>query len=191
MPERLPSWCLLSALVALLFAGVAGLTAGDDAAPMPPAAARRSARQESKPRFHTETLQGRVVWLDEALQDDFGIDVDSDAVHTTVALREADGRLHPLVKDARGRAFFKDERLRGVDMELTVRRYEKSPFVQVLRVCTLKPDGKYELDYWCDICAITMYELKDCECCQGPIRLRERLIEKKEKERSDAAKPGR
>ena len=27
-------------------------------------------------------------------------------------------------------------------------------------------------DYWCDICSIPMYEIKRCECCQGPIRMR-------------------
>ena len=57
--------------------------------------------------------------------------------------------------------------------------------VQVVRVYVLKPDGKYELDYWCDICSIAMYELKPCECCQGPTRLRERLVEKQNSDDGD------
>ena len=39
------------------------------------------------------------------------------------------------------------------------------------------PAFRLELDYWCDICAIAMYELKECECCQGPIELRRRKTE--------------
>jgi hypothetical protein len=27
-------------------------------------------------------------------------------------------------------------------------------------------------DYYCDTCAFPMYEIKPCECCQGPVRLR-------------------
>ena len=34
-----------------------------------------------------------------------------------------------------------------------------------------KPVRRY-FDYWCDICSIPMYEIKRCECCQGPIRMR-------------------
>ena len=49
--------------------------------------------------------------------------------------------------------------------------------IQVIRVLAASADGLYEIDYWCDICAIPMYILKDCECCQGPTRLREQLVE--------------
>jgi hypothetical protein len=81
------------------------------------------------------------------------------------------------LKDARGRGFHLDPRLLKFDYELEVRRFPGSPVVQVIRVCTLHDGKKYEFDYWCDICAIPMYELKECECCQGPIRFRERLVD--------------
>jgi hypothetical protein len=134
---------------------------------------------KSEATYRTESLRGRVVWLAEAMKRRFGIDLDADAAQWDVALETTDGQLLPIVKDARGRGFRLDPRLRDVDMELLVRRYEGSPMIQIIRVYTLKKDGKYELDYWCDICAIPMYELKDCECCQGPIRLRERREEEK------------
>ena len=51
-----------------------------------------------------------------------------------------------------------------------------APLAQIIRVFEVKPDGLYELDYWCEICAIAMYELKDCDCCQGPIELRRRKV---------------
>jgi len=134
-----------------------------------------------KPKYRAQALRGRVVWLADALRRRYGIETDADAAHAQVALDADDGMLYPIVKDFRGRAFHVDERLRDVEMELLVRRHEGSPLVQVLRVYTIKPGGKYELDYWCDVCAIPMYELKECECCQGPIRIRERPLEESPK----------
>ena len=49
--------------------------------------------------------------------------------------------------------------------------------IQVVHVYTLKEEGRYEVDYWCDICAIPMFELKECECCQGETRIRERKVD--------------
>ena len=54
--------------------------------------------------------------------------------------------------------------------------YPGSPMLQVIQVFETRAEGKFELDYWCEICAIAMFELKDCECCQGPIELRARKV---------------
>jgi hypothetical protein len=89
-------------------------------------------------------------------------------------LQTKSGELIPLWEDVRGRAFRRDERLRKMEVELLVRRYQGSPVVQVIRVFEVAEGGLYEVDYWCEICAIAMYELKECECCQGPIELRKR-----------------
>jgi hypothetical protein len=123
-----------------------------------------------------ESVRGRVVWLAEVLERRYGIQSDPDVAEVAVALETDDGRVLPLVKDDRGRGFWKDERLRGIRVELYVRRYKGSPLAQVIRVYTIKGDKRYEFDYWCEICAIPMYELKECECCQGPIQFRERLV---------------
>jgi hypothetical protein len=142
------------------------------------ASAEGVSKPEAAPsKYVTESLRGRVVWLAEAMKRRHGVETDADACEWLVALETPQGKLYPIVKDFRGRGFRLDPRLRGVDMELLVRRYEGSPLIQVIRVCTFKAGKKYELDYWCDVCAIPMYELKECECCQGPIRIRERLVE--------------
>ena len=69
-----------------------------------------------------------------------------------------------------------DERLRDRELQLLVRRYKDVPMLQVIRVFEPRKDGLYEIDYWCDICAIPMYILKPCECCQGETRLRETKV---------------
>ncbi len=137
----------------------------------------------------TATLRGKVVWLADALRRRFGIETDRDAEHDVAALETAEGELFHLVRDARGRGFWLDQRLRDHEFEIYVRRFPKSPMIQVIRVFTLRPEGKYELDYWCDICAIPMYELKACECCQGPTRLRERRVAQGNETGTDGDEP--
>jgi hypothetical protein len=166
VPIRAAAYSCLAAVVCLLSLG---------AFAQPPAK-----RPDAKfPKHETRTLRGRVVWQAEALSRRFGIRSVPEAAERSLVLETPTGELHPLVEDSRGRAFRADERLRGIDLELVVRQYEGSPLVQVIQVYSLKKSGKYEVDYWCDICSIAMYELKPCDCCQGPIELRERLVERK------------
>ena len=129
-----------------------------------------------EPKYVTESLRGKVQFTADALKERFGIESDPDSAQTAVSLVTREGKVYPIVKDVRGRGFLIDTRLRNRDMELVVRRYEGSPYIQIIRIYTFKDGQKYALDYWCDICAIIMFELKECECCQGPIRLREELV---------------
>jgi hypothetical protein len=130
------------------------------------------AKQE--PRTHS--LRGRVVWLSEVLARRQIKEV-PEAAERVLVLETAGGELHPLVEDIRGRGFRRDERLRNIDVELLVRQHPGVPFIQVIRVFQLRDGAKYELDYWCEICSIAMFELKECECCQGPIELRSRKVD--------------
>ena len=128
------------------------------------------------PKFTTETLRGRVVFLAEALEKKFGVKSVAEAKESALALQDEAGKLHPLVEDVRGRAFRRDKRLREITVDLLVRRYQDSPAVQIIGVYEIAKDGRYEIDYWCSVCAIAMYELKQCECCQGDIELRKRKV---------------
>ena len=111
-----------------------------------------------------EVLRGRV-------------ELTAEANKSAIVLKTTDGKRIPLVEDTRGRAFRKDPRLRKMDVELTVRRSPEAGAVNVLAVREVAKDGsKYEVDYWCSICSIAMFELKECECCQGEIELRKRKI---------------
>jgi hypothetical protein len=169
---------LSSATPLLLLLGALGLLAAAQSGAAPQSAASASNRQAGDTRkYTTETVRGKVVWLDEALSRLYGVSTEPDATHTAVALETSDGHLLPIIPDTRGRAFAVDQRLRDIPLELPVRRYAGVPMIQVIRVLKPKADGLYEIDYWCDICAIPMVILKDCECCQGPTRLRERLVE--------------
>lgn len=129
--------------------------------------------------FELQTHRGRVVFLAEALQRLHNIKSVDEAQERTLAVETADGTLIPLVEDIRGRAFRADKRLREMQVELLLRKFKGSPAGQVIRVYELTKQGKFEIDYWCDICSIAMYELKVCECCQGEIELRRTKVPQK------------
>ena len=136
--------------------------------------AKADADKPDRPAYTTLSLRGKVVFTAEALKRRFGIKPEVSLAESSVCLETTGGELVPIVPDTRGKAFMVDERLRKMDVELLLRRYQGSPYVQTIRVYHVKPDGKYGVDYWCEKCAISMAILKECECCQGPSELRER-----------------
>jgi hypothetical protein len=117
-------------------------------------------------------VSGKVVLLTEALKQRKIVSY-ADEIKGQVVLVTREGDLLPIVPDWRGRALYQDERLRDRPVDLVVNRRRGVPWLQVLSIYTFDEAGVRNMtDYWCDICAIPMYEIKECECCQGPIRLR-------------------
>ena len=130
----------------------------------------------TKADFTTATLRGRVVWMADAMARRHGVKSVAEASDRILALETKDGELLPILEDVRGRAFRVDPRLMKLDVELLVRQHRGSPMLQVIGVSAIEKDGKFEIDYWCEICAIAMYELKPCDCCQGETELRRRAV---------------
>ena len=176
--NRRPS---IAGLAEFLLCGVAltGLPqAAGETNPDPKSAQPISPSTAAATDHETLSLRGRVVWLADALQQLHGIQTVPESRDRVLVLQTDDGQLHPLVEDIRGRGIRRDERLRNTPCELLVRKHDGSPFVQVIRFFAVREDGKYELDYWCEICAIATFEIKPCECCQGPVELRERRVDR-------------
>lgn len=137
-----------------------------------PAAEKAATEKATTDKPQKVLLRGEVVLLAEALRQR-GVKTYAEEIAQQAVLRTATGELIPLVPDWRGRAFSQDERLRGRPVELVVNRRVGVPWVSVLSIYGRDDAGQRSvIDYWCDVCAIPMYEIKDCECCQGPIRLR-------------------
>jgi hypothetical protein len=116
--------------------------------------------------------RGKVVPIVDALKQR-DVKAYPEELKDQVALETPDGELLPILPDWRGRAFYQDERLRKRDVELIGFRRPGVPYLQVLTIYTFDEKGRRQYtDYWCDICAIPMYEIKPCDCCQQDIRLR-------------------
>jgi hypothetical protein len=135
-----------------------------------PAAQTEPAEQADEPQ--REVMSGKVVLLSEALKAR-KIKSYEEEIKGQVVLVTNSGEMFPIVADWRGRAFYQDEVLRDRPVDLVVNRHRGVPWLQVLSIYLLDENGVHSIfDYWCDICSIPMYEIKECECCQGPIRLR-------------------
>ncbi len=129
-------------------------------------------------QYTTTQVDGRVVWFGEALAEGLGVQTVPEARRRELALRTDQGELIPLIENLRARAFRKDERLRQMHVRLSVRKYRRTPALQIVRVYEIAPDGQLlQVDYWCDVCAIVMFEEGPCACCQEPNRLRKRPVE--------------
>ena len=131
---------------------------------------RKKENTSSKPPLK-QLFTGKVVNLQDALKRR-GIQ-SAIEFKKQVVLETSQGTLIPIVPDWRGRAFFQDKRLQNRKVDLVGYLKKGTPYLQVLMVFTYNEKGyRQYTDYWCDICYIPMYEIKPCDCCQGPIRLR-------------------
>lgn len=122
-----------------------------------------------------ESLRGRVVWMAEALELRGARSV-PEARQRILALRTGSDELIPILEDVRGQSLRLDDRLRAIDLELLVRKLPRTAVIQIISMYEVTSQGKFELDYWCEVCAIAMYELKPCDCCQGVTELRKRRV---------------
>ncbi|MDZ4686519.1 MAG: hypothetical protein SH850_15730 [Planctomycetaceae bacterium] len=139
-----------------LFAVILAVVGATEPAPSPP----------------KKLYRGKVVPISDVLKQR-DVKAYPEELKGQVALETADGELLPILPDWRGRAFYQDERLRKRDVELIGFRRPSLPYLQVLTIYTFDDKGQRQYtDYWCDICAIPMYEIKPCDCCQQDIRLR-------------------
>jgi hypothetical protein len=162
-----------AAFLAAFLVSSASLVFAGESPPKPvnPAPTESKKTSMSAERSAQELFRGKVVLLRDALA---RRKVDSrEEFDKQVVLETPAGDLIPIVPDWRGRAFFQDDRLRNRDVELIGKRQKGVPYLQVLMIFTFDGKGKRQyMDYYCDTCAFPMYEIKPCECCHGPIRLR-------------------
>jgi hypothetical protein len=122
--------------------------------------------------------RGQVVPLDKVLATQ-GVKLDADAAPAWLALKTDDGKVHPLVKDAGARMFFKDARLLNRPMRLTGRLVPGTPLLQVVAVHSEIKGRVHDLYYWCDICSIRSHDPGICDCCGRPVELREEPLSAK------------
>lgn len=143
-----------------------------------PAETQETDREQAEGTGQPETAEparrlyrGTVVNLREALKArDIRAEKEFD---DQFVLQTTDGRLIPVVPDWRGRAFYQDSRLRNRPVQIVGSQPEGLPWLQVLMVFLVDGHGNRQyMDYWCDICSIPMYQIKPCDCCQAPVRLR-------------------
>jgi hypothetical protein len=129
------------------------------------------------PETKNQDYKGKVVPLATLLEKQ-KVKLDSDAASLLLALQGDDGKIYLLVKDDGARMFFKDERLLNRPMQLTGHVVPGTNFLQVVTVHSIVKGELNDVYYWCDICAIRRNEKKICDCCGGPMELKEEPVKK-------------
>ncbi len=153
---------------------LANVTIAVFAVPLALVARATSAEPETK----TVQLEGKVVPMAGILEK-FGSRLDREAAPHWLALVTNDGKTYPLIKDDGSRLFFSDPRLQNRAMRISGRLFQDTHLLQVLSVNSVKNGQLHEIYYWCDICSIRRNELlKKCDCCGGPMELREEPVKK-------------
>jgi hypothetical protein len=128
-----------------------------------------------KAKAEVEAFRGKVIRLADYLKRQ-GIEAEPDEGTAWLALETEDKKLFPIVKDSGSRPFYRDPRLLGRPMEIRGRLLPGSGLLQIYQAQSLKEGKLHEVYYWCDVCAIKRYSLEKtgiCECCGGPMELRE------------------
>jgi hypothetical protein len=120
-------------------------------------------------------FNGKVVPLTE-LAAKANTTLDADAAASSLVLVGDDGKVYTLLKDAGSRLFFKDKALLNRPMRLTGRLLPGSQVLRVFAVRSVLKGQLHEVYYWCDICSIKRGEKNICECCGGPMQLREEPV---------------
>jgi hypothetical protein len=129
------------------------------------------------PTGKSEHFTGKVVPLADVVAG-AGTKVDADAAPFCLVLVTDQGKTFPLIKDSGSRLFFQDKALLNRPMRLTGRLLPGSELLRVTDVRSVIKGQLHEVYYWCDICAIRRGEKNICECCGGPMELREEPIKK-------------
>ena len=129
------------------------------------------------PAAKMEDYKGKVVPL-AGLLEKAGSKLDADAAPQWLALETDDGKVYPLVKDDGSRMFFKDAKLLNRPMLVTGRLLLGTNLMQVVQVHSYIKGEVHEVYYWCDVCSIRRNEKKICECCGGPMELKEEPVKK-------------
>jgi hypothetical protein len=104
--------------------------------------------------------------------------LDADATPHSLVFQADDGKEWFLFKNGGSRMFYMDPALLHRSMRLTVRPLPGSQIVRMLTVRSVIKGKAHEVYYWCDICSIKRSEKNLCECCGGPMELREERVKK-------------
>lgn len=126
----------------------------------------------AKPDAKAEVLTGKVVPLADVVAKAGG-KLDADAAPAWLALVTDAGKVYPLVKDDGSRLFFLDKALLNRPVQLTARLVPNSTLLRVSVANSVVKGKVCEVYYWCDICSIRRGEKHLCECCGGPMDLKE------------------
>lgn len=155
---------------------LAAFALGQDQGRSNPSADKEPAPSHQEAKFRVVTLRGKVVSYRKALEERLGVKLVESKSEGSLCLATEDGAVLPLWPSDAAQFFYDDPRNLGRSVQITGRQYPDAPGLFALDVRSIKDGVLHEIYYWCDICSIKMFRWQQCECCQGPIELREHPV---------------
>lgn len=124
--------------------------------------------QEAEPPFKPVVLRGRVVNLADAMQAKYQTTIDPQRA-VIYCLKTADGKYHPFLPTDLSAAIYDDERFRQRELQVTARTFADFPFIEIIKLQSVKWGRVFDLYYFCEVCNIVTHKPGPCECCQDPV----------------------
>ncbi len=119
------------------------------------------------------SLRGRVVCLTEELQKTYQFTPSCDERGHLYALKTPEGKLYPFLPVDTAAAVWMDDRYRTRDLQISARLLAQTSFIEVIKFQSWTNGKLHDLDYYCDVCAISTHKPGPCDCCQDPVVFRE------------------
>ncbi len=117
-------------------------------------------------------LRGRIVCVPEAMQEKHGAELAAKHEHI-YGLKTAEGKIHTILRGKYSEAIFLDERVRQKELVLRARVFPEAQAIEVMNLRSVKDGVVHDLHYFCQICTIYLVAPVVCDCCQGPVELKE------------------
>lgn len=124
--------------------------------------------QDSQSPFKPVVLRGRVVNLAEVMQQQYQATLLPERA-VLYCLKTADNKFYPFLPTDMAAAIYDDERFRQRELQVTARSFTDFPFIEVIKLQSIKWGRVFDLYYFCNVCNISTHKPGPCECCQDPV----------------------
>jgi hypothetical protein len=124
--------------------------------------------QETPPPFKPVVLRGRVVNLADVMQQKYQTTLDAQRA-MIYCLKTADGKFYPFLPTDLSAAIYEDDRFRQRELQVTARTFADLPFIEIIKLQSVKWGRVFDLYYFCNVCNIKIHKPGPCECCQDPV----------------------
>lgn len=124
--------------------------------------------QEAEPQFKPVVLRGRAVNLAEVMQQKYQATLEPERA-VLYCLKTADGKFYPFLPTDLAAAIYDDERFRQRELQVTARTFHDFPFIEIIKLQSVKWGRVFDLYYFCNVCNIQIHKPGPCECCQDPV----------------------
>ena len=130
-----------------------------------------------KPEPKNVELSGKIVCLAEEMHTHYKVERFNKHDHL-YGVKTEDSEYYTLLRTSLAEALFVDERLHEKDLVITGRVFPKTQLLEVTRFLSVRDGILHDLYYYCDTCYIRTVAPGNCDCCQAPVVLIERPLNK-------------